>query len=107
MSRSQLHSINESRARLGNIGRDAIYGLLNSGQLNGKKIGRRTFITDESLEKYVHDLPPFPPRSTEIEAASEEQTFLRRVSPDPYMDGKVSMLDDAHGRLPKGPSDNS
>ena len=51
MSRSQLHSINESRARLGNIGRDAIYGLLNSGQLNGKKIGRRTFITDESLEK--------------------------------------------------------
>ena len=58
MSGSRLHSINESRARLGNIGRDAVYDLLNSGQL-AKKIGRRTFVTDELLENYIQNLPPF------------------------------------------------
>jgi hypothetical protein len=68
MSRSRLHSINESRARLGNIGRDAVYDLLNSGQLDAKKIGRRTFVTDESLERYIQNLPPFPRRSTEAES---------------------------------------
>jgi hypothetical protein len=58
MSRSRLLSVNESLARLGNIGRDAVYDLLNSGQLEAKKIGRRTFVTDESLEKYIQNLPP-------------------------------------------------
>ena len=60
MSGSRLHSINESRWRLGNIGRDAVYDLLKSGQLEAKKIGRRTFITDESIENYIQNLPPFP-----------------------------------------------
>jgi hypothetical protein len=59
MSGSRLHSINESRARLGNIGRDAVYDLLNSGQLEAKKIGRRTLVTDESLETCIQNLPPF------------------------------------------------
>jgi hypothetical protein len=65
MSGSRLHSINESRWRLGNIGRDAVYDLLNSGQLEAKKIGRRTFITEESIESYIQNLPPFlrPPRA--------------------------------------------
>jgi hypothetical protein len=57
---SQLHSINESRRRLGNIGRDTIYNLLISSQLEAKKIGRRTFVTDESLKNYIKRLPPFP-----------------------------------------------
>jgi hypothetical protein len=63
MSVSRLHSINESRRQLGNIGRDAIYSLLHSRQLEGKKIGRRTFVTDESLQNYIQSLPPFPTRS--------------------------------------------
>ena len=65
MSGSRLHSINESRRRLGNIGRDAVYDLLNSGQLEAKKIGRRTFVTDDSIENYIQNLPPFPRPSRE------------------------------------------
>jgi hypothetical protein len=63
MSVSRLHSINESRRQFGNIGRDTIYSLLNSGQLQAKKIGRRTLVTDESLRNYIRNLPPFPTQS--------------------------------------------
>jgi hypothetical protein len=70
MSGSQLHSINESRRRLGNIGRDAVYDLLNTGQLEAKKIGRRTFVTDQSIENYIQNLPPFRRPSRELRATS-------------------------------------
>jgi excisionase family DNA binding protein len=67
---SRLHSINKSRALLGDVGRDTIYDLINLGHLEAKKIGRRTLVTGESLEKYIQNLPPFPRRSAETEAAS-------------------------------------
>jgi hypothetical protein len=63
MSVPRLHSINEARRRLGNVGRNAIYDLLNSGQLEAKKIGRRTLVVDVSIENYIRSLPPFQKHS--------------------------------------------
>ena len=75
MSGSRLHSIHECRVRLGHIGRDAVYELLNLGQLEAKKIGRRTFVTDKSLENYIQNLPPFPRRSSAYKPKRED--FIR------------------------------
>jgi hypothetical protein len=80
MSGSRLHSVNQSRQRLGNIGRDAIYDLLNSGQLEAKKIGRRTFVTDESIENYIQNLPSFPPPSREPRRTSSTISGFRARS---------------------------
>lgn len=46
----------ESRQRLGGIGHSTIYALIGQGELVKVNIGRRSFITAESLAAYVNRL---------------------------------------------------
>lgn len=39
------------------IGRTTLFKLIAEGKLDARKIGRRTLITDESLKKFIADLP--------------------------------------------------
>ena len=52
----RLVSIPEARQVLGGIGHTTIYELINQGQIVKVNIGRRGFITSESLEAYVDRL---------------------------------------------------
>lgn len=51
-----LYRVDEARAALG-VGLTKLYELLASGELEAKRLGRRTLITAESLERYVESLP--------------------------------------------------
>jgi excisionase family DNA binding protein len=61
---ARLLSVNEARERLGSVGRDAFYALVNEGRLEARKIGRRTFVSEESLEKCIRHLPTIPRRAS-------------------------------------------
>jgi hypothetical protein len=52
----RLVSIPDARAELGGIGHTTIYDLINRGELVKVNIGRRSFITAESLVAYVDSL---------------------------------------------------
>ncbi len=43
--------------RLGGFGRTVAYELIRSGRLDARKLGRRTLITAESLDRLVASLP--------------------------------------------------
>lgn len=49
----ELYSIEEARALLGGIGREQIYGLLNSGELTSLTIGRRRFIPAGAITAFI------------------------------------------------------
>lgn len=51
-----LLSIPEARAKLGGIGQTTVYELVNRGLLTKVNIGRRGFITAESIATYVASL---------------------------------------------------
>lgn len=55
-SASRLHSVEDARQQL-NCGRTKFYELLKSGELEARKIGRRTLITDEALGRFITSLP--------------------------------------------------
>lgn len=48
-----LHDISESGRALGGLGRTAVYELVKRGEIQLVKIGRRSFITAESIRAYV------------------------------------------------------
>lgn len=50
-------SIGEASMRA-SLGRDHLYCAIREGRLEAKKVGRRTLITLESLERYLRELPP-------------------------------------------------
>jgi excisionase family DNA binding protein len=50
------YSINEVCAST-NLGRDAVYRAIGSGQLVAKKVGKRTIITDRDLAHFLQNLP--------------------------------------------------
>lgn len=50
-----LVSIHQAAESLGGIGRSTVYRMIERGDLEGVKIGRRTFITTQSLENYVRE----------------------------------------------------
>lgn len=52
----RLVSIAEARALLGGIGHTTIYELIKRGEITKVNIGRRGFITSESLAAYVDRL---------------------------------------------------
>ncbi len=52
----RLVSIPETRAILGGIGHTTVYELVNRGEIVKVNIGRRGFITSESLEAYMDRL---------------------------------------------------
>lgn len=54
--RQLLIPIPEARAQLGGIGHTTIYDLIKHRQLVKVNIGRRGFVTAESLAAYVHRL---------------------------------------------------
>lgn len=51
-----LVPIDEAMSTLGNIGRTTFYGLIDAGEVQRVKIGRRAFITAQSLTAYVDRL---------------------------------------------------
>ena len=55
MSNPKLHSIKSAAEILG-IGRSSIYGLIAAEQIQTIKIGRRTLITDQSIQRLVDEL---------------------------------------------------
>ena len=51
-----LYAVPETCQRL-SIGRSTLYELIADGQIKAVKIGRRTLIPNEELERYVASLP--------------------------------------------------
>lgn len=51
-----LTPIDRARAVLGDVGRTKVYELVNAGEIVKVSIGRRSFITTESLAAYVDRL---------------------------------------------------
>lgn len=51
--RPLLVDFGAAQAMLGGLGRTSLYGLINDGQLETVKIGRRIFVTQRSLDSYV------------------------------------------------------
>ena len=52
----KLISIEEAQAALGGIARSTLYGLANRGHITKVNIGRRGFITADSIHAYVERL---------------------------------------------------
>ena len=52
-----VHSIAEACERA-HMGHTAIYQAINAGELRAVKRGRRTFILNDDLVRYVQSLPP-------------------------------------------------
>ncbi|MDP7735139.1 helix-turn-helix transcriptional regulator [Mycobacterium paragordonae] len=52
----KLVPIPEARSALGEIGRSTLYELIDQGELVRVKLGRRAFVTAESLAAYVDRL---------------------------------------------------
>ena len=50
-----LHTIPDAAETLG-IGRSTLYNLISSGQITAVKIGRRTLVAQDELERYVRSL---------------------------------------------------
>ncbi len=54
----RLVSIADACEQLGGIGRTTLYELIDQGHLVRARIGRRAFITGESIEGYLHQIEP-------------------------------------------------
>ncbi|MBB3264038.1 excisionase family DNA binding protein [Azospirillum sp. OGB3] len=52
-------TVAEAKAKIG-VGTTKFYELLNEGKIDAVKIGRKTLILTNSLEKYVANLPRRP-----------------------------------------------
>lgn len=48
-----LHSLPDAAARLGGIGRSTLYELIAAGAIRTVKIGRRAFVSERELARYV------------------------------------------------------
>lgn len=51
--KSQLISIPQVRERLGGIGRTTVWRLITAGDLQGVKVGGRSFVLESSVEDFV------------------------------------------------------
>lgn len=56
MPENKTHSITET-ARLLGIGRSTLYVLIKDGRLPARKLGKRTLILHEDLERFIASLP--------------------------------------------------
>lgn len=72
----RLVPLPEAWAALGGIGHTTGYELVNQGKLTKVNIGRRAFITADSIDAYVAELTGGAERAAEIDAAMR--------SDDPY-----------------------
>ena len=55
----------DARKALGGIGNTKLYQLLNSGEIQGVKIGKRLMITPQSIAHYIERLPSYKPQGEE------------------------------------------
>jgi excisionase family DNA binding protein len=51
-----MHPIDQA-CLISGCGRTKLYALIANGQLDARKLGRRTLITDESLRRFLASLP--------------------------------------------------
>jgi excisionase family DNA binding protein len=54
----QLLSVDEARQMLG-LGRTAFYELLRAGALPAKKLGKRTLVSVQDIERFIAGMPPY------------------------------------------------
>ena len=52
----RLVPLPETQSKLGNLGRTTTYRLIADGELTLVKIGRRSFVTSDSLDSYIDRL---------------------------------------------------
>lgn len=52
----QLNNIEQTSEKLGGLGRTRVFHLLQTGELQSVKIGRRRFIPDSSIQQYIEGL---------------------------------------------------
>ena len=77
----RLYSITEVKARLG-IGNTTVYQEISAGRLVALKIGARTLVTAESLERYIEGLPradvtmKLPPRYAAVAPQNRKPSAL-------------------------------
>ena len=57
MNRRLAMSVAEAALEAG-VERDHIYGAIREKRLDARKLGRRTIITYDSLERFLQELPP-------------------------------------------------
>lgn len=55
-SSQKLYSVTDAAQQLGGIGRTTIYELAKRGEIDFTKIGSRSFVSDESLNRYLETL---------------------------------------------------
>lgn len=60
---SQIAYTIENAAEVANIGKTKLYQALNSGVLEGRKVGRRTLIPHDALRRWVDSLPKYTPQT--------------------------------------------
>jgi len=54
----QLYSVNEALQQL-NIGRTYFYQLLSERRIIAVKIGKRTFVSNDEISKFISNLPRY------------------------------------------------
>ncbi len=55
-----LHPVPEAQAALGGMSRSTIYELFAKGEIKTVKVGRRTFVTADELQRFVDSLKGVP-----------------------------------------------
>jgi excisionase family DNA binding protein len=79
-----LYRTSEAKAALG-CGTTKLYDLINSGILEARRFGRKTYITAESLEAFVASLPSVV-TPTMAKARHDQWSGRRRQPPKPQED---------------------
>jgi hypothetical protein len=74
-----LYPTREAKIVLGG-GHTTLYGLINKGLLEARKLGHRTYITAASLEAFIAALPPVVTPTME---RSEHKKWSRHRRPGP------------------------
>lgn len=55
--RRALYPLPEARQLLGGIGHTCLYALVKNGQLRLTKVGRRSFVSADEIQRFVASLP--------------------------------------------------
>jgi hypothetical protein len=80
-----LYPIPEARERLGDIGHSTFYELKSEGKIATVKIGRRTFVAHDELERYIATLKAEARGAAEAEAPPLSD-------PEPATGGRAAFL---------------
>jgi hypothetical protein len=82
--RRLIYPAREARAAIG-VGNQKFYDLINNGTLDARRFGKRTYITAESLERFVASLPEvITPTKAKIDRARwlQEQSAGTKAEED-------------------------